>query len=360
MFDQALKLDPNNAKANFYSSFTKPLLTMKGFISRLEPIVDDDKKFELQALRERLEAFNLPEITRFANQIPLGKAPFTSYHDLQRFFRTEVLPTILESSKKLESLNGKKIELNINLSRLGLQSNCYHHEIDGWNCTAIATTFIVDEVDLKTLRGSIMAFGDVIRLNTAYSLSGLEQAIHRIHAIKQLRKRRDQNLTTRDIVRVIQEHRDLFVLEPDHQLPELARSAEEVLRHAMDLHAMDAEICQNAERLDSQSLIKSLCIDFQIANKIEASLDFLAGPKNLFLGTNGNGERVEILVDLPRLLYQPPRDLKALLPTHFDAMGNANRYPDPTLGGVFPNGDFIEKLNSLGQLKMPNLKKFWK
>jgi len=378
MFDKALALDPKNGKANFYSALTKPLLTAQGFIPRLEPIVGPDQAQALQRMRNEIAKLSLPELTKFATQLPQGKKAFANYHDLQRALRTETLPVLALSADKIDKIsNEKPLELTINLARLKMgpsysysdsneYSYCEREEYNnetGWTCTSTVkvisyfynsgadlkpTTVLVDPVDLKLLKSSYMAAADYIRMGTAYSAEGFEAFKKRYDAMAAVN---GNPPTAGELVSLIREYTDLGVLESDHELVQLARSAEEILKHGLDLANMQNELCGNEGRKASNSLFKEVCISAAQAQQMQIFADMLAGPKKMPIGMDGAGNPVNILTDLSAVLNNPPKDVKALLPTAFDASGKPTVFPDPTMGGLFPDGDLAEKLRQIGAIQ---------
>ena len=65
------------------------------------------------------------------------------------------------------------------------------------------------------------------------------------------------------------------------------------------------------------------------------------------LGTDKNGNNVEILVDFPRFMNNPVEDLESLLPIEYDDEGRSVFNKEPNLNGLFPNKDLVKKLNEL-------------
>ena len=200
-------------------------------------------------------------------------------------------------------------------------------------------------MDVKVLKGSMMAVVDFIRLKTAYNILGSDEAIKEIQAAYERKKAQGKKLSTRDVVRALRHYDDLFTLADDHQLPELANSVVQVLRHALDLHTMRNEICNNPHR--QKRVFPSICIGLSALDSIELALDLLAGPTEILIGENEYGEPVTLYVDVTPVVQNPSKDLKDLLPTNFDYKGEPVSFPDPSMGGLFPNGDFFEKFKEV-------------
>jgi hypothetical protein len=96
-------------------------------------------------------------------------------------------------------------------------------------------------------------------------------------------------------------------------------------------------------------------------SKTSASIfDCLEGPCQLnFHDRNTHEEKEPLILDVSNFLKNAPNDLRKLMPKHFevkealfssshdrdiDSTLEAIQLVDPTLGGLFPNGDLIEKL----------------
>ena len=372
MFAKALEIDPKNGKANFYKAATEPAMVFKGFIPRIERLLTTEtSNRDLERLRQEISKLKMPEVSQFANSLPQGEAPFLTYYDIQRFLREKVLPAVLASVDKLGRIDSNTpLKLNFTPERVLLDpvrrdstyswSQCSNDPVQGWKCESyewrsgrsekLRNEYFVDQHDLKILKSSFMALANSIRLATAYSFKDSEYVIRRLKAVDTIRYESGlKGLSAQDVVDVLREFNDLFVLERDHQLVELSRSSAEILKTGLELDDMRSELCDGKTRTDLNALFHPICIGADVVDAFHIGLDMLAGPKEMVLGKNSSGRDVKIVVDLSRTLSTPPRDLKALLPTTFDAKGEPVNYPDPTLGGLFPNGDLIQKLKEVGQ-----------
>ncbi|HRK02403.1 MAG TPA: hypothetical protein PLH57_07025, partial [Oligoflexia bacterium] len=111
----------------------------------------------------------------------------------------------------------------------------------------------------------------------------------------------------------------------------------------LDLGAMERELCGSETRRMTH-LVASVCFTGNAVALATRNLEMLAGPSRVRIGYDEIGEPVEILMDVTALFRDPSRDLKSLLPNKFNRKGHAISYPDPTMGGLFPDGDLIERL----------------
>lgn len=368
MFKRAINLVPNHSKANFYQSVTSIVLANRGFIPLYERLVTTEKESEnIERARAQIEKYNLPEVTAFATQLPLGQRPLENYHDLQRFAREKLLPVIINSVNKLGRIDLSRESLKLNIQPEKLipghkktvsfgsynSSSCYQDSREGWKCThynnhwtyesqELRNEYHVDQHDLKVIKSGFMALADTIRLGTAYSLRDAENVIKRIKATDHIGR-----VTTRDFVMILRDNPEFLKLEGDQLLSELRASVQVALRNMLDLDAIQSELCYPNKRTEETSLITPICIMADQVAGLKLSLALLAGPTEVTLGKDLDNSDIKIVMDVTRVLESPIRDLKDLLPTSFNKKGEPIGFPDHTLGGLFPNGDLKEKLERL-------------
>ncbi len=371
MFDQALQADPSNGKANLYGALTKVMMVYRGFIPRFEPIATPSQLGDLERMRSEIAELKLPELTQFATQLPSGKRPFSSYYDLQRAVRTEVLPALEVALARLESISPTApVMLSINLSRLGYThytysqeswcnrgSSSYNSSTGQWDWVCNETTtyitampgssgptdFAVDARDIEVLKSAVKGMIDVVKVATAYSAKDLELLAKALNTFQ----RSDIQLTPAHLVELIKDYSELGRLMSDNRLADVAQSAADVTEHLLGMYTMRAELCGNSARRDANRLFRDICFSSEDMSQIQGIASLMAGPTKVTIGSGGESP-VRILVDAPSFLKHPPADLKALLPTSFSETGAPNRLPDPTMGGLFPNGDLLSKLIQAG------------
>jgi hypothetical protein len=375
MFQKALKLDPTNSKAHFYEAFLSPAMTFKGFLPMVERLAASPQDQEgLENFRLSVQKLNMPEVYNFVNVLPAGEQPFTEYYDVERFSREKLLPAIVASIAHLQQIDtSQPLQLNFTPERAQIDpvrhvytwyednSNCSNDPVNGWSCTdynyngkyadpKLPNQYFVDQYDLKIIESSLMAIADSIRVGTAYSYKDIEVMARRLRALSDIREQAGVQLSSQDVVGVVKQFNNLFVLESDQQLSAIPESTGQALRNMLDLANMQDQLCNSTARSALNSLIYPICLSANVASSLKMGLDLLAGPASVNLGNDVNGNSVNITADLSLVLKNPPKDLKALLPTAFDSSGNPINYPDPTFGGLFPNGDLIAKLGQMGNV----------
>jgi hypothetical protein len=193
-----------------------------------------------------------------------------------------------------------------------------------------------------------------VQIGTAYSNKDMEFALRRLKGLANLRSGDDDDhMTAEEVTRVLREFPELLTLEKDNELSQVSASVSTVLKDTLALDDMKSELCNRKKRTSKNALFWEICISAEMVDSLKLGVDLLAGPKEISLGKDSNQNDVRIVMDLTKILKSPPADLKALLPVSFDNDGNPETYPDPTMAGLFPNGDLIEKLEKLagGSLK---------
>jgi hypothetical protein len=375
MFGKALELDPTNRKANLYKAITEPAMLGKGFIPRIERLLTKDSEVrDVEKLREEIATFQMPELSDFANNLPASEKAFISYYDVQRFERERLLPALKTALTRLEKIDLSSSPLKLNVIpdrfkpdpvRRETQYQYQNHWCDNtsgsWHCEdynysgkygdpELPKVYFIDKYDLKVIQSSYSAMIAGIQVATAYSQKDMEFALRRMKALSHIRSRSKRgHMTAEDVTNLLREFPDLLTIEKDQELTEAGKNATAALKSALSFGDMKAELCDysNKKRNAKNSVLFPICISASMVESLQMGVDLLAGPKEIVLGMDQNSHEVRIVIDVTRLLKNPPADLKALLPVSFDEDGIPVDYPDATMGGVFPNGDLIEKFKKV-------------
>ena len=358
LFDKAIAQDPKNSKAVFYSAFIKILVAMTGYSTRVEPLLSRRDLDHLKETRDEMARIDSPDFNKWYNQPRTGAANFKNMHEVQRFARTELLPVIQNSVTALKAIDSRalpKLRFSFRKFRNPVdrqsafeKGRCLVRADSGWECQSNGGTDSVvelDAMDLKTVTHGLMAVADYLRINTAYSLDGWELARHAIH----------KGMTDAQTITALKAVPMLLVLERDEQLETLKDSAFETLKHAEELGSLSTDLCQNRDRSRSNVLFRSICLQSEFLENVKTGLRLLEGPGEFELGRDEHDRPIRIAINIPAVIRKPPGDLKSLLADKFDGEGRAVGYPDPTLAGLFPNGDIIKKGNDAGRPRLPNL-----
>jgi hypothetical protein len=356
MFNRALILDPQNNKALFYSAFTEIMMTMKGSLNRTKGLMDDPADYN-KVIDYVTKELKYPEFVDFI----AGKktqSKFKNYQEIKRFLQNDVVDAFENGNKKLNKING---DVNLILTQLEtenteLKYNCVESvdelgdsetvcdlksEMD--NIVALpAKTVQIDIKDINILASGLKGYSTIFKLYTAYAITGQKHITNEVK-VKELELGRD--LTDKELNRIVSDYGSYLVLEKDHRMNEVVRDLEDIVAVGMDLETLNNQFCDNDLR--DNNLIKTICFSDTARVDMQKSLDYLAGPQEMTMGQDSNGDDVKIVVDLPTYLSNPVSDLKTLMPTEYDIDGASNYTVEPQLNGLFPNKDLLDTLNKI-------------
>ncbi|GEM_PF-1566087 len=385
LLDRALMLDASNPKANFLSAFVKIVLVTKHLEHRMAPLreiggtlndIPAQIYYEHSKLRKAVRGFQSQSAySQFVKQSSDSVSQFKNYLDLQEHLKTVVLPVLEQGTAKLEKVlaSGAKFDVRVDNGAWGANEysnhdyshSTYCYQNGGhWRCNyyvysyylekpVAAQRLTADSNDLRVILGGLRAMTDSVRLSLAYSFEGLDRVIKEVVRVQKNRERFakkfshlraiDRNISTRQLVEILRSEPKFLSLTDETQLSKIPYNSERIMREILDLGAMERELCGSETRRMTH-LVASVCFTGNAVALATRNLEMLAGPSRVRIGYDEIGEPVEILMDVTALFRDPSRDLKSLLPNKFNRKGHAISYPDPTMGGLFPDGDLIERL----------------
>lgn len=348
LFNRALRLDPSNEKALFYSAFTGILMSMDGLANRSKSLAEDPTTYDT-LVNEARNKMKYPEFVDFLTGRS-NQSEIKTYQEFKRFMQIEVVQAFEEAGDKISRI---KNDLNLILTNAGEKTETYYectYESDGSsycyedeysNGTSVnpATTATVDANDIKIIANGLKAYAAAFKLYTGYSVEGIEEVQSEIKAKKEELGR---SLTEKEEHAIARKYRSYLTLESDHKWNEVTSNLIDITEAAMDLDTLNNQFCENDLRVNN--LIKSICVTAEDRATLKETLDLLSGPQEISLGLDEQGNSVNILVDLPSYMNNPVSDLKSLMPSEYNEDGTPNYTQEPNLNGLFPNNDLLEKL----------------
>jgi hypothetical protein len=356
MFNDALKLDPTNKKALFYSAFTGIIMAFEGTVKRAESSFDKPSDYNniMDYVKDNLK---YPELVSFLSN-KANKEDLKTYQDMKRFLQVEVVEAFETASGKLASING-----DVNLILTQLENKMDHVEYDcvdvednmpdsdetytyqecQMKSTQVSTqlyaayTKTVDASDIKVLSSGLKGYSTIMKFMTAYSIEGQKHITNEI-TVKELGLKRA--LTEAETYQIVNRYPKYLTLENDNKMTEVVADLETITEVAMDLETLNNQFCDNESRTDN--IIDSICFGAESRADMEKVMDFLSGAQEANLGKDINGNDVNIIVDLPAFLNNPVKDLKLVVDPVFDIEGKLTEQ-EPKVNGLFPNSDLLEK-----------------
>lgn len=301
-FEKALRADPSLEKATFYRSVLRVLLAFRGYERRVSPLLAPG---QYSKVVDQLSARDFYSPLRELLADVVEKMPFRNLHDLQRFYRTEVLVELEAARQAIAGLKGP--------FELELDSQFEPYK-----------TLKIDQHDLKVLTGLMIIQANTLRVQTAFSFKGYE-------ALKRASERRGWDLPKSWWRTEILKHPEFLVLERDHQLAQIPEDATQMLRQSLDLAQIHREVCSRPSHLFAM-----VCFGAESIADLEAAIGALAGPRSVNVGNRGS-----LTMDLNAFFRNPPQDLKPLLPLFTAGAGGTETatLPDATFGGLFPKSE---------------------
>lgn len=352
-FDKALSLDPKNPKANFYSAMLKPFLAMKGYTKRFLPLMGASDQARMKKTESELSQLPIHyyEVVKYLTSLPAASQTKTAA-DLQAFTRENLQSVLSASAEKMQTaLKAGEVELRLNArawstaASTGFATNC--EQVSGqWSCTVPEDHEVqimkADSADLKMLSGVFATYTDYFRLMTAYDLTDLEKFEKEFNRIQA----EQSNVSPQQVVALLNQYPKFLKLTSTNELSKITTSVETTLNQVIELGEAE-ELCKDPARLISNVLLKSICVSMNELSFARSALEMLAGPALVELGKTRGHRSVKIRMDLAAFLKSAPSDIRDLLPTSFTPAGEPIEMRDPTMGGLFPDGDFLSKMQSI-------------
>lgn len=338
-FEEALKLDATNAKANFYSALLLPLLSLKGVSIRMAEIVTP--KYAQEATESILKGIRRMDIrsvvSDFLKDEKAGEV-FKTLSELQQFMTGQLLATLEESERRLEIVSkDSSFKVTFNYENWGYAKL---HTLNPFN-----TTVTLDQIEVKSAKTAMKGMAVWVKIAASYNL---DDALALRDKYLSKDKASLKHMTFRDVVEDLKQHPKLLTLNANGA--DLLKSARENISQAVESTKIIANMIGTNDAEREGKLIPAFGKYEDYAGCRVGSCmvdDILSGPVAVPVGQHKNHENEKykertVLVDGTVIFYHPISDLKALLPTEFDASGKlAKSFPDVTFGGMVPNGDLL-------------------
>lgn len=356
LFNDALKLDPGNDKALFYSALTGIVMKFEGAAKRMKKFYDKPEDYD-EMLNSVKENFKYPEFVKFITG-RVNTKEFRNVHDIKRFVQMDITDAFESAAKKLNMID-QDVELiitQLKTDNTEIEYDCHEITEDDSTYTTCslkeqmdsvsalpAQINTVDTKDIKIISSGLKAYATAFKLYTGYSLEGTEQFNKETETLE---SQLGRELTEKENHQIVKKYNNLFTLERDHRWNEVVADLEGMIYTAMDLETLNNRFCDTGLR--ESNLIKTICFDEDSREVMQKALDYLSGPQEISIGKDENNQDVKIMIDLPAYLSNPLEDLKSLLPIEYNEDGTGiYLQEEPELNGLFPNKDLLEKIKQL-------------
>ncbi len=363
-FDKALLQDSLNPKANFYSALMNPVLSIRGVAVRMAKILTPD-----EVSRETFkisDGINNPDAKRVVSNIlndPKGEKIFKTPSDVQLFITSTLLPILSESERRLEIVaRSKSFQLTFDTRAWSDASESKPRK---------KMQVMIDQVEVRSAQVILKGIEALAKIAVSYDLEGA-LAI------------RDQflgkpNVTPKMVMDSIRKYPKILTLKPGGA--EYLKSIVPMAAESVEGLKIIANLVKSIEDRNDVAIVGSFRNNDKVQgspdedyNQFMMSLQFvtglLAGPQEIgIFGSRHehiydnpttqpwNYRCVDIKTEVKKILFNGPilflnplPDLKPVFLVDMDEKGREMvGAPDPTFGGVFPNGDMFSTWHSFGE-----------
>lgn len=348
LMNAALAADPENPKAQLYSSLLKVINVFRGAVPKFRPYAiarQDGAQYD--------SAVNsVPDYTKIRSPLQsflMDKtAPVvTNNLELQDFI-LEWQKAFGELRQTAKKLRNQSITLKFNpmvwkdLTLERRQQFCFvvdqgDHRY-AYDCKPNALEMIANEADFYAIQQWAAGMQMYLSMLTSYSVKNSEL----VEAYAKEGKRSQE-----EAMQFVKTLPGFLTLRKDSQLHLWGELGSDLLIAVRWVAANQASLCpyNSAERVRPDNLFQQgACIGDR--DSFEAMFDLYMkawnGPSEQTLA-DGKGK---VLVDITALWRTPIQDLKTKFPAHLNNCGIGANFPDPTMGGILPNGDLNQLIDS--------------
>ncbi len=303
LFSQALAIDPHHAPSLFYKANSQLIMKFEGIGKRVMPIAWEKQR---EALRKSEgKAGKEGDGTIFYFKLKQGDSVFETVSDYQAFAR-EMMVTLDDSIAKLDSIKGGFIidyeegqKREISTVDISMWINMYRSMRASY---ALQASFNLDD------------------LTKLYAYRGPKKGIGFFNLLKQ--------------------YPDFLTVKEDAPLHDAQKNLREVLSSVLETNHSSHVLCQTNQNKSHHGLFQVFCArDDESLSMMRFYLGALEG--TMTTDASDTEEERNIEVDLSALFHFHGKDLKEMMPTSLREDGMFD-LPDPTFGGIIPNGDLFE------------------
>ncbi|MBI3018159.1 MAG: hypothetical protein HYY62_09275 [Deltaproteobacteria bacterium] len=325
-FEEALKNDSENTKANFYSALLLPVLSLKGFPIRMTKIATPTAISEMIA--EILSNIKDPNTRSLVSEFLNGASPtdvFKTPSEAQSYLVTKVLPAISESQKRLAKvLDNPHFSVTFNYDSWGRGRNWYGRR----------NSVTLDHAEAHSAELGLKGVATYVKILTAYNLDASMALRDEYYG--------REKTTFKEVAESLKKHPKFLTLNEGG-----AENLKSILTDGSDaiegLKIIANMLNKSREGDRHDNILPPFRSKHQYADFMQGlvwATEVLAGPMEIPMEKNGKSK--VILADFTAMLANPVQDLKSMLPTEFDETGKYGKtWTDLTFGGMVPNGDLL-------------------
>lgn len=362
VFELALKANPENKRAQFFKVLLKPMMSIKGALSRIKPVVktltpEQQKEYNdfiQKAPNSALKTFLLdgPEdILNEEDALNFMDGYRASWEEIRQFMKDN---KDLNLDINIMTMEGTAAALEKASEACKTTSNDGVITVNA-DCSYLnALKVNISRADVEAIQQIAAGMQIYHTLATSYSLDGVRQFAE---------KNKDNKLSAKQVINHFSKSTNAGKLRNNGlaQIPQLGLDAISGTRWA--LSAQD-QLCKsgavNSENRKGFLFEQGLCIN-KTDSKGKPVEDVLKTVEAVLIGglmtiDNQSSDRQSVTADIKPVapLSNPMSDLRSLTPTSYNKCGNPVALADSSIGGLFPNKDGNSYLKKVGSLDDQN------
>lgn len=355
VFDEALKMDPSNKEALFYSTTLAPARVLKGIIGKMKNLYRDERHYAgLVKSVSKIKNLNVRDFLMGEDE-----KPWENFSEAQDYIYYDVIPALKTSRTALKELaKNDSFKSVFNYSEWTRKPRYGAFIDDAFQYLTNSKEYlvIIDKAEVMGIVAYLEYYLVQAYLTVAYNqddyndvnedLLKAENNTHSDYIIfPDYPILRRVSISTKKYVRILKSYPMFLTLRYPQALHDLLDLTKEGLQNleALARHFQSEDLELNVDKYTSNGLVW----DYKTINNTQeatnALLPLLDGPTYVYAGWDCySWKPLKILVDATELLVNPVQDLKDLLPNGFDHSGQGVNYPDLSFGGLFVNRDVME------------------
>lgn len=350
VFDQALSLDSNNKKAQFYKAFLATPMSLRGIMARVKPLAYSHPKTK----KEYDEAVkNLPN-SGLKTFLFDGTADIKNEKDIQGF-----VAQIHDAQDQFRTFlkNNKSMELTLNVNDWAIQGSMQKTLEDCAVTQVSEGVYDVKKCDLtnalevKINRADVEALQQIASGMQIYLATLISYDATGTIAIS--RKYEGKQVSNKTLYKELSQNADFGKLINGNALKNIVGMGIDAVAGVRWAVQIQNELCQygqeNANNRKGFLFGKGLCVksENEDGSKLE---DVLKIVDTVLAGQTievkvGKNEEIQTVAKPIAVLENPIADLKSLRPV-YNSCDKIQSVSDDTIGGIFPNHDGNEALAS--------------
>lgn len=355
----ALKLDPANLRAGFIKALLEPLILLKGIVVRLQPLAERNPALKknwdhtVAALKSQpdymLNSYYLdgnPEIStekELQNYLDKLIAALEHFRLFVRDHRNSEI-TMMSSPMFIQNANSRyayrcKITETANRSyELVCPPSSARHQVT------------LNRADFEIIQSAIGFYELYLALPNGYDLTGTVESIKEMNGASEILTKDYQK-----IVDDIMAHAEFGTLRIPNTMSKARSWGLDILNSVLWANENVKLLCsmgsEHPQNRPGYLFDKGLCVIDAFKPHLEKVEKVVKSNQEVpFDFSLGHGNMVTVQMNVFALFEKPMESLKQLGPLKIDSCGNLVELRDPTIAGLFPNGDAI---TAFGNPKCP-------